>query len=187
MKKIMSGLIIAAAVVSGARPLPAAERGRVSPHDTVSAVVDGSRVTVVYGRPYSKDPKSGKIRKIWGGLVPFGQPWRLGADEATLLVVEKPVLVGETRLDSGAYSLFFLPEEKGPSKLIISKQVGQWGTQYDPSQDLARVDAARSFVDASKPATANVADQLAVYIGKNGSIDIDWENTRFSVPLRAVK
>ena len=86
--KIVS-LVAIAAVLS---PLSAmAQRPRISPHETTSAVVDGNRVTLVYGRPFSKDPKGGEIRKIWGALVPFGKAWRLGSDEATLLITQKPM------------------------------------------------------------------------------------------------
>src|SRR5215212_9864836 len=68
-----------------ALPGVAQEKKRVSPHETVTADIDGATLTVVYGRPYSKDPKSGANRTIWGELVPFGKVWRTGADEATLL------------------------------------------------------------------------------------------------------
>src|ERR1017187_1310702 len=60
-----------------AQPMPQKQKGapmaRISPHETVGRPIDGDRVTIVYGRPYSKDPKTGDIRKIWGTLVPFDQ------------------------------------------------------------------------------------------------------------------
>src|SRR5271156_6227143 len=116
MNKFKSSLIIAALLLT-ALPLMA-QRKRVSPHETTGAVVDGNRVTVVYGRPYTKDPKSGEIRKIWGGLVPYGSVWRTGADEATLLITQKPILIGGTTVPAGAYTLFTLPNEDGTAKLI---------------------------------------------------------------------
>src|SRR5271168_2452727 len=72
-----------------------AQQKRISPHETTSAVIDGDRVTIVYGRPYTKDHKTGEMRKIWGGLVPYGEVWRTGADEATLLITQKPILFGD--------------------------------------------------------------------------------------------
>ncbi len=54
-------------------------------------------MTIVYGRPYTKDPKSGETRKIWGGLVPYGKVWRMGADEATLFTTKKAVESAEHR------------------------------------------------------------------------------------------
>src|SRR5438045_931028 len=68
-------------------PLDAQKRARISPHDTTKATIDGDAIEIVYGRPYTKDPKSGEKRKIWGGLVPFEKVWRLEADEATLLAL----------------------------------------------------------------------------------------------------
>src|SRR5882672_8703719 len=133
MNKIKSLLVIAALVLC-AFPLMAQQK-RVSPHETISAVIDGGRVTLVYGRPYSKDPKSGEARKIWGGLVPYGKVWRTGADEATLLITQKPLVLGGTTIPAGAYTLYTWPEESG-AKLIVNKQLGQWGTQYDEKQDL---------------------------------------------------
>ncbi len=93
MKIFRCTLILLAAVIACALPA-AAQQKRISPHDTISTVIDGNRVTIVYGRPYTKDPKSGEVRKIWGGLVPYGKIWRTGADEATLLTTNK--------LDNGA-------------------------------------------------------------------------------------
>src|SRR5476649_1075231 len=95
-----------------------AQQKRISPHETISAVVDGNRVTIVYGRPYTKDPKTGGPRKIWGGLVPYGKIWRTGADEATLLITQKPIVFGDTTIPAGAYTLFTLPQEDGTAKLI---------------------------------------------------------------------
>src|SRR5262245_9495650 len=69
-----------------------ASTGDASPNVATSAVFDrarDNRVGITYGRPFSKDPKSSDIRKIWGTLVPWGKAWRLGSDEATLLLTQK--------------------------------------------------------------------------------------------------
>ena len=145
-------LVLPALLVSVA--LHAQEKARVSPHETVTASVDGNDMKVVYGRPYSKDPKSGEKRKIWGTLVPFGKVWRMGADEATLLTTKKPIQIGGSTIPAGTYSLFLLPNEDG-AKLIVNKQTGQWGTRYDESQDLARVDLKKSAADEA-------ADQFTI-------------------------
>src|SRR5258707_3715896 len=108
-----------------------AQQKRISPHETVSTVIDGNRVTIVYGRPYTKDPKTGENRKIWGKLVPYGKVWRAGADEATLLITQKAIVLGKTPIPAGAYTLFAVPAEDGSAKLIVNKQIGQWGLQYD--------------------------------------------------------
>src|SRR4051812_13080518 len=72
MKQLSRSLLILSLSLVVALPAIAQERKRVSPHETITADIDGATVTIVYGRPYSKDPKSGAARKIWGELVPFG-------------------------------------------------------------------------------------------------------------------
>ena len=111
-----------AALIVSTLPLLAQQK-RVSPHETISTVIDGNRVTVVYGRPYTKNPKTGEVRKIWGGLVPYGKVWRTGADEATLLITQKPILFGDAVVPAGVYTLFTLPQADGSAKLIINKQM----------------------------------------------------------------
>src|SRR4051812_46183609 len=184
MKRLSHSLLILALSISGASFSIAQEKQRVSPHETVTAEVDGSDVTIVYGRPYTKDPKTGAARKIWGELVPFGKVWRAGADEATLLTTKQALDIGGTAVPAGTYSLFLLPEEKGGAKLIVNKQTGQWGTKYDEKQDLARI-------DMKKDAADKAADQFTIAIEKNpaggGTLKFTWENTQYSVAIKAKK
>jgi hypothetical protein len=171
----------------------AASTGGSSPHETTSAVIGdrrtGCRVTITYGRPFTKDPRSGEDRKIWGAasekaLVPYGKAWRMGADEATLLITQQPLLIGETIVPAGAYTLYMIPEESGASKLAISTKLGQWGIPVDETRDLARVDLKKETLE--KP-----VDQLTMAIDKDpsggGIIKLMWENTVFSVPFTVKK
>ena len=191
MTNVRSALLVVVAMIAlGSSPLMAQQK-RVSPHETISAVVDGNRVTVVYGRPYTKDPKSGEPRKIWGGLVPFGKVWRTGADEATLFITQQDLQLGDATIPAGAYTLWTLPNEDGTAKLIVNKQVGQWGQDYkDPKKvyDEAK-DAAR--VDLKKEATEKPVDQFTMSVGKNASgggiLKLMWEDTQYSVPYSVKK
>jgi Protein of unknown function (DUF2911) len=124
MNKLVSLLTISA-IFGGISPAIAQQHKRVSPHETLSKVIDGDRVMIVYGRPYTKDPKSGQDRKIWGELVPYGEVWRTGADEATLPITQKPIVIGGSTIPEGAYTLWTLPSQDGTAKLIINKQIGQ--------------------------------------------------------------
>jgi Protein of unknown function (DUF2911) len=178
---ITQSLIIAAAL---ALALPAhAQRARLSPHETISSVIDGNRVTIVYGRPHTKDPRSGAERKIWGGLVPYGKVWRTGADEATLLITQKPLSIGDTTIPAGAYTLYTLPEPDG-GKLIFNKELGQWGTQYDEGQDLARV-------SLTKAALENPVHQFTMAVARDSSgggvLKLMWEDTQYTVPFKVAK
>lgn len=188
MNKLNTALVITVLAL-GTTPLLAQQKratstGGVSPHETTSAVVDGNRVTLVYGRPYTKDPKSGEPRKIWGGLVPYGKVWRTGSDEATLLITQKPISMEGTTIPAGAYTLYTLPNEDGTAKLIINKQIGQWGTQYNESQDLARVDLKKEPLEPP-------VHEFTMSVGKNpaggGIIKLMWEDTQYSVPFTVEK
>ncbi len=162
------------------RPQP---RPRVSPAATVEADIDGAHVKLAYSRPYTKDPKTGEPRKIWGGLVPWDKVWRTGANEATLLTTDKELQIGGTTVPAGTYSIYTLPEESGTSKLIINKQTGQWGTVYDEKKDFARVDLKKKSLE--KP-----VDQFTMAIDKadgGGVLRMMWENTEYSVGFTVKK
>jgi hypothetical protein len=183
MKMMKFTAVLAAVALLGALPLLAQQK-KLSPHETISSVIDGNRVTLVYGRPYTKNPRTGEERKIWGTLVPFGKVWRTGADEATLLITQKPLVIGETQVPAGAYTLFTLPQEDGSAKLIINKQLGQWGLQYDAQQDLARV-------DLKKDALEKPVDQFTMALEKNpaggGVLKLSWENIQYSLAFTVKK
>ncbi len=175
MKSIRLALLVVTALAFTS-PVFAEEKPRVSPHETVNGTAGGAKITIVYGRPYSKDPKSGEKRKIWGTLVPFGKVWRLGADEATILTTDKDITIGGTAIPAGSYSLYLWPEEKG-AKLIVNKQTGQWGTKYDEKQDLARI-------DLKKEAAPKPVDQFTMAVD-GGMLKLMWEDVLYSAPIAA--
>ena len=188
MKKL--SFIVAAAMLLGTaaseaqQQKRAASTGGVSPHETTSAVIDGCRVTITYGRPFTKDPKTGEPRRIWGGLVPWDKAWRTGSDEATVLVTQKPLMFGDTVVPAGAYTLYSIPAESGPSKLAISKNLGAWGVPVDEKNDLARV-------DMKKEPAEKQTDQFTMAVAKNpeggGLIKLMWEDTQFTAPFTVKK
>lgn len=169
-------------------PLPAA-RTRISPHETVSTVIGdrrtGNRITITYGRPHTNDPKSGEPRKIWGGLVKWDKADRLGADEATLLLTQQPLVIGETTVPAGAYTLYIVPSENGAAKLAFSTALGKWGIPVDETKDVARFDLTKAPIEKS-------VDQLTIAVDNDpdtggGVIKIQWETTQFSLPFTVKK
>ena len=114
-----------------------------------------------------------------GDLVPYGKVWRTGANEATTLTTETDLTIGGAKVPAGTYTLYTLPSE-GAWKLIINKQTGQWGTEYNQDQDLARV-------DMTKTALAVPVEQFTIALDQasNNSCDLmmEWEKTRVSVPV----
>ncbi|MFQ5695859.1 MAG: DUF2911 domain-containing protein [Terriglobia bacterium] len=121
-----------------AAALPAwAQRGndeaRPSPNAEVSQTIGTTEVTVSYGRPGVKD------RAVWGGLVPNGQVWRTGANEATTISFSSDVAVEGQPLAAGTYGLFTTPGA-GEWTVIFNKTANQWGAfRYDAGQDALRV------------------------------------------------
>jgi hypothetical protein len=149
----------------------------LSPRDTSETTVGTDRVYVDYGRP------SMRGRPIMGALVPYGQVWRTGANAATTLVTPRDLRIGGTTVPAGTYTLYTLPGESA-WQLIVNKQTGQWGTEYDQAQDLARIpmQVARTpapveqFTIALEPGSDNVVN-----------LALMWENTRASVPMELVQ
>src|SRR6059058_2273638 len=87
------------------------------------ALADGKTITVNYSSPRMKG------RKIYGGLVPYGEVWRAGANEATTFVTDTDLNIAGTSVPAGSYTIFAIPGEDKWS-LVISKKTGEWGTQY---------------------------------------------------------
>jgi hypothetical protein len=190
MKTLKLAFVLFAAVIACTLP-SAAQQKRLSPHETISAAVDGNRVTIVYGRPYTKDPKTGEVRKIWGGLVPYEKIWRTGADEATLLITQQPIQLGGVTIAAGAYTLWTLPSADGKAKLIVNKQIGQWGISprdpkltYDQALDVARIDLKKDALEVP-------VDQFTISVGENptgvGTLKLTWENTQYSTTFTVKK
>ena len=161
------------AIAACAATVAQGQEQRKSPHETVKATIDGATITVEYGRP------SMKGRKVMGELVPFGKVWRTGADEATTLTTDKELQIGGTIVPAGKYTLFTLPGQTD-WQLIVNKQTGQWGTEYDQKQDLGRV-------PLKKTATSAPVEQLTISVDKNpaggGLLRIAWENTALTAPV----
>jgi hypothetical protein len=176
--------MIVALIVSGAAVICPwtleGQQKRVSPHEKIYTRVNKKLVSISYGRPFSKDPKKGETRQVWGKLVPWDKAWRAGSDEATTLITEAPVAIGGTTVPAGAYSLYLVPSEKGATKLAVSKTIGKWGIPVDEGNDLARIDMKKDTLDKD-------VDQFTMMFDKGGVLKMSWEKTQFSVEFTAPK
>ncbi len=151
--------------------------GFLSPRDTVDVSVNNAAITLDYSRPF----KRGRV--IFGGIVPWDQVWRTGANAATNLLLENMTMViGETKIPPGTYTLWTLPSKTG-WKLIVNKQTRQWGTDYDEKQDLARIDVKTESVPV--PVEQFTIDVRPVRPeAKDGIMTLTWDRTRVVVPFR---
>jgi hypothetical protein len=149
---------------------------RPSPDEVVTAAIGGQKITVEYGRP------SAKGRKIFGGLVPYGQVWRTGANEATVLTVESAFMAGAVHVPPGSYSLFTIPGEKEWT-LILNKTAKQWGAfKYEEKTDLGR---APMKVGASAKAVEKLTITIEPGAGNRGALKIAWDTTEATIDLMA--
>ena len=168
-------LVLLIGMMAMAQQAPPDKSKRPSPHDKTEVTLKGKKITIEYGRPYLKG------RKVGQELAPYGKVWRTGADEATALNTEIDLNIGGAKVPAGKYTLYTLPSE-GTWKLIINKQTGQWGTKYDESQDLARVDMKKSRLPQS-------VEQFTISFDKKNEntaeLNLDWEKTRVSVEVKA--
>jgi len=151
------------------------QKAPASPPGTASVTfADGKTVTINYSRPSVRD------RKIFGGLVPYGQIWRTGANAATSLKTDVDLTIGGAAVPAGSYTLYTIPNESG-WKLVINKQTGQWGTAYEEKEDLARVDMK---VSKNASSTEQFTISLDKTGGKSATLKLDWANTTASVDVK---
>lgn len=126
-------LTIASVAVLTAFIFAQEQKKPLSPPGTATLTfADGKTVTINYSRPSMRN------RKIFGGLVPYDQVWRTGANAATSLKTDVALNIGGTNVPAGSYTIYSLPGMNS-WQLIINKQTGQWGTEYSQGQDLARI------------------------------------------------
>ena len=160
---LLSSYIAPFALAQSPRPSP--------PAQTQCKFPDGKAVTVDYSSPRMKG------RKIFGGLVPYGQVWRTGANEATTFVATANLIVGGKNVPAGNYTIFTIPN---PDKwtLIINKKTGEWGIPYKYEADeLTRVDL--TLLPISSP----VENFAITFDQRRGGcvLNMRWENTDASV------
>jgi len=139
---------------------------------------DGKTIKIDYSSPRAKG------RKIFGeasekALVPYGQIWRTGANDATTLVTDTNVTVGGKAVPAGSYTIFTEPKADA-WLLVISKKTGEWGTDYPgEKEDLLRVPMTVSKTSAPVENFTIAFDQA----GSKCTLRIEWENTRASVEI----
>ena len=178
----LAALVFLAAAPALAQKTIAPEKAPVSPLQMAAKKLDDKTyVKVTYNSPRIADPKTGEKRVIFGKLVPQGEVWRLGANAATELTTTGDLEIAGKKLPAGTYSLYAIPQADKWT-LIVNKAVGEWGAyKYNKEQDVLRVD-----VPAKKTADTYEAFTIA-FDDKGTALNISWENTQVSVPVKPAK
>lgn len=163
-------LALSAPAVSLQSPL---KLPQASPAATLSETIGTSTVSIEYHRPAVKG------RVIWGGLVPYGEVWRTGANEATTLRFTDAVKVAGQDVPAGTYAFFAIPTDKSWT-LILNKRDKQWGAfNYDPAQDLVRFEV--------KPTAVAHTEWLKYSIepgsDHSATVQLMWEKLAIAFPV----
>lgn len=173
MKSTILGLG-AALLVAATAHAQQLELPRPSPNAHVTQTVGVTDITVDYSSPAVRG------RKIWGGLVPYNEVWRAGANAATKITFSKDVVVGDKAVPAGSYAFFVIPT---PTKwtLILNKDANQFGAfTYKKEADFLRVEV--------KPQPSPMRERLAYgfsnFTDTTAQLDLEWEKVRVSLPIK---
>ncbi len=143
---------------------------RPSPPASATGQISGKSVTINYGQP------SVKGREVWGKLVPYGQVWRAGANEATTIEFSKDVTIEGKTLPAGKYGFFTIPNANDWT-IVFNKVPNQWGAfKYDAAQDALRVNV--------KPKKSKAFNEKLVYGVNKNSVSLAWENTEVAFAVK---
>jgi Protein of unknown function (DUF2911) len=147
---------------------------RPSPLAIAAVRYKDTYLKITYGQPHKNE------REIFGTLVPFGQVWRTGANEATEITATADLMVQGKELKAGTYSLFSIPE-KDHWTVIINSDVGQWGSyNYNPKLDVMRLDLPVQSVSPTvfEPFTITIEQKNEI-----ADIVLLWDRTKISIPI----
>lgn len=174
MKKVLLALVGLVVLAAIALPLLRKYTKSHSPEAVAQFEQNGLGITVRYSQP------SKKGREIFGGLVPFKQVWRTGANEATEITFTRDVRWGTQTVKAGTYTLFTIPDVAEWTALLNS-QTGQWGAYtHQPAKDVAQAKA--------KPETRpEVTEKFTITLvpAENGAdLQLTWDKTRVAIPVR---
>ncbi len=151
---------------------------RTSPLAIVTSRYKDTYLKIIYSQPLKRG------REIFDGVVPYGQVWRTGANEATELTVTKDIIVNGTSLKAGTYSLFTIPE-KDNWTIIINSELGLWGSyNYNSKLDVLRFQVpTQSLKDVVYEPFTITIDQ------KNDKADVllMWDTVRVSFPIQFIE
>lgn len=167
----VNGRVDVAALAAAMRPT-----GVLSPRAQAYAAFTQGPIFINYGRPAVRE------RSVWGGtLIPYDSIWRVGANEAAHLATSKTLTLGDMTLQPGLYTLWIQHTRTGTS-LIVNRQVGQWGTNYQAAQDIGRV-------PMELAATPEHVEDFTITIralgGGRGAMDFAWGPSMATVNFMA--
>ncbi len=173
---IFGGIIFALLAIIGFQQYRLYQTKQYSPEATVQYTNSNVSIKVTYSRP------SKKGREIFGALVPYGQWWRTGANEPTLIELSRDISFGGTNtLKAGNYSIVTVPGEE-EWVVVFNNKIPDWGTDYSPEHDAIRVKGrVETLPDVVELFTIDFTDEDGV-----PSMIMAWDKTKVSIPFRVL-
>lgn len=174
LRNVLIGIAVLIVLLFGAFSYLQYQTKQASPEATISTTVDGVSVDIFYNRPSKRE------RVIFGELVPYGETWRTGANEATTFTTDGPLTISGQTLPAGEYTLWTVP---GPEmwEVIWNSKDYRWGVNFDskasrqPEYDVVKVTVPAQF-------QPQVTEMFTIEIQGNNLI-LAWDQTRVSVPI----
>jgi hypothetical protein len=140
----------------------------------VQQTVGLTDISVEYSSPAVKG------RKIWGGVVPYGEVWRAGANAATKITFSKDATVGSTAVPAGSYAIYVIPNKQGPWTVILSKDWQSGVFAYKKENDLLRMDVKPQPI----PGRERLVYVFSDFGNAGGNLDLEWEKVRLAIPFK---
>ena len=169
---VLSVLIVAS--------LAAVALAQGNPRGTSTITLKGKTVSVDYGRPALKGRTIDDPTLL--GRLPAGGFWRMGDDTSTTFKTESDLAFGDVTVPAGEYSLWMQRQEDNSWKLVFNKQHGQWGTQHDPSQDLASA----PMKESTAPKSVEMVTITLTKAGGGGTITVRWGTLEVAASFKAI-
>jgi len=150
---------------------------QLSVRDTARATIGTATFAVDYGRPLARG------RVLLGNILPFDEVWRTGANAATQFTTSAPITLAGMRMPAGTYTLWTVPRKDGHAELIVNKQIGQWGTDYEEKFNLGKE---RLLVDTATSPVEEFTISIVPAGAQKGTLVIEWGTFRWSAPIAVI-
>lgn len=140
--------------------------------DSISSNVNSTNIKIVYSRPQVRN------RTIFGAVVPWNRWWRTGANAATKMTIDKPLVFDGKELPAGSYSIVTIPTQNGWT-LVFNSRPNVWGTEYDAAYDVLRVPMQTSAAEFTETMTISIEPAAG-----GGKLNVIWENVKASAEFK---
>jgi hypothetical protein len=169
-------LFAAAAATGTAHAQVALKTPEQSPAASVGQTVGLTEISVVYHRPAVGG------RPIWGKLVPYGEPWRMGADEATAIYVPFRASIAGVKVEPGWYSIYVIPTAK-EWQVVVNSDAQRWGVDIDAKVRAKDVGTGKVSAEHLAAPVEILTIALAKDSPTKATMDVSWADTRVRVPI----